>query len=372
MSKRGNGEGTIYFSDKLNRWVGQFTAGYKQDGSINRKTVYGKTRKEVAEKITAKQNEVNNKIFIDKSSITFESLARDIIDRQYKSNLLKEVSYIRKLDILRLIQKTKLAKKQIQDISISDINNTLAEFTDYSNSTINKVSILIRYTLDNAVLNKIIASNPYNIKGAIIKPKSAKLDKKVEALTIDEQKDFLAKLRHSNDYYKDVLLVALYSGMRIGEILALSNKDIDLNNNVIHVRKTLTRSINDSFIVGDTTKTYSGTRDVPMLPQIRHIFSTNQNEGLIFTKNDKLIAPTTINEHFKKICKSADINTPVNTHMLRHTFATRCIESGMSAVVLSKILGHKNIEVTLNTYTSVFNKYKNDEVDKVVQYFDAI
>lgn len=58
--------------------------------------------------------------------------------------------------------------------------------------------------------------------------------------------------------------------------------------------------------------------------------------------------------------------------MLRHTFATRCIEAGMSAIVLQKILGHKDIETTLNTYTSVFNKFKEDEMNKFKNYINAL
>ena len=58
--------------------------------------------------------------------------------------------------------------------------------------------------------------------------------------------------------------------------------------------------------------------------------------------------------------------------MLRHTYATRCIESGMSAVVLSKLLGHTDIETTLNTYTSVFNKFKEDEVQKYLDYINQL
>lgn len=62
----------------------------------------------------------------------------------------------------------------------------------------------------------------------------------------------------------------------------------------------------------------------------------------------------------------------VNTHMLRHTYATRCIESEMSALVLSKLLGHKDIETTLNTYTSVFNKFKEDEIQKYLDYINQL
>jgi len=389
MSKRGNGEGTIYYSEKLGRWIGQFSAGYKEDGTLNRISIYGKTRKEVSEKIIAKQSAINGKTFINKSIITFEQIASAVITQQYENNLIKEASYMRKIDTLNLIKKTSLANMKVQQIEIIHINNALSSLKDYSNSSINKVNMLINNTLDYAVLNKIISSNPYKIKGAIIKPKSNKKDKKIEALTIDEQKAFIKELENSNDEYKDILLIALYTGMRIGEILALSAEDIDLKNNLIHVNRSLTKTMY-SIIIGDSTKTYSGTRDVPILPQLLYLLHSYKNRiGLLFTNNGKIISPSTINTHFKKICKDAGIRSyiikkrkdtkfvnlktsSVNTHILRHTFATRCIESGMSAVVLSKILGHKGIEVTLNTYTSVFNRFKEEEIQKVTSYFSSM
>lgn len=389
MSKRGNGEGTIFYHKTLKRWIGQFTAGINIDGSINRKTVYGKTRREVSEKLIAKQQEINTKTFINKSNIVFENLAEEIIERQYNNNLIKCSSYLRRIDTLKILKKTPIAKMKIQDISIIDINTTLSSLTNYSNSSINKVNILINNTLDYAVLNKVIPNNPYKIKGAIIKPKSNKKDKIIEALTIDEQKALVEELNKSNDEYKDILLIALYSGMRIGEILALSAEDIDLKNNLIHINKSITKTM-EYITIGDTTKTYSGTRDIPILPQLMYVLKRYNNRiGLLFTNKGRLIQPTTINSHFKKICKDAGIKvyitkkkkdnkyvnlktSSVNTHMLRHTFATRCIESGMSAIVLSKILGHKSIEITLDTYTSVFNKYTEEEIQKVTYYLSSL
>ena len=103
-------------------------------------------------------------------------------------------------------------------------------------------------------------------------------------------------------------------------------------------------------------------------------------------KNGEFITPPMINNHFKKVCKDAGIkpdkyvftrfakngvrtvrsNTSrVNTHMLRHTFATMCIEAGMQPVVLQKMLGHRSIKTTLDVYTSVFDKYRDKELNKL-------
>lgn len=63
------------------------------------------------------------------------------------------------------------------------------------------------------------------------------------------------------------------------------------------------------------------------------------------------------------------IETPISTHVLRHTYGTRCIESGMRAVALQRLMGHTDISITLNTYTSIFNKYKRKKIEKVNDYF---
>lgn len=215
MAKRGNGEGTIYFSEKLNKWVGQFTAGRKADGSLNRKSVYGNTRKEVAQKIVEKQNEINKNTFVDKSSMILIDLIKKQIIQSYNANQVSEVTYLRNISTLKCISKLPIANMEIQKIEISDINNSLLLLKNYSNSVIEKTCGMISTTFDNAVLLKIIYVNPFKIRGAIIKPKSVKLDKKIEALTIDEQKLFVNELSKTNDKYKDIFYIALFTGMRI-------------------------------------------------------------------------------------------------------------------------------------------------------------
>ena len=387
MGKRGNGEGSIYYNENLKRWVGQFTAGYKDNGKLNRKTVYGKTRKEVATKINEKQNEINNNTFVDKSNVIFYELAQKYIDDRYNSNIVTATTYLSNTYALKRLKQTNIYSAKIQDITADFINKELVKLKKYSASVIEKEKSIISNTLDLAVLNKLIYNNPFSIKKSIIIPKSDVPTREVDALTVDEQKALVEELKSKDYRYKEIILIALYSGMRIGEILALEDKDIDFKNNVIHVNRTLTKSENQKIVVGVKTKTYAGKREVPLFPQIKDYFE-NMPQGLIFTYNSKIILPVTINSAFKRICKNAGIRldkyplhrgnkviqlntSKAHTHMLRHTFATRCIEAGMQAIVLQKILGHKDISVTLNTYTSVFNKFKQTEIEKVTNYLDT-
>lgn len=382
--KRGNGEGSIYYSEKLGRWVGQVSNGRKIDGSINRKSFYGKTRSEVKNKINEALNNIQKNQFVDSSRITLIDIINQYIEDQYNANQIILITYARKKRTAEVVEKMPIGKMPIQKITPGQITSCLSELTEYSNSYISKVTEIITTAFDIAVAKNIVSNNPFKIKGLIIKPKSNKPIKKVSALTVDEQKAFVKELESYYEPYRTIFYILLYSGIRVGECLALKKEDVE---NVIHVNKTLTKDFNDKIILGKTTKTYAGLRDVPILANLKPILTSYiPNEDFLFKMKGEFISPAQINAHFKRICAKADIrvkkakasnnktykSSEVNTHMLRHTFATRCIEAGMSAVVLSKILGHKNIQVTLNTYTDVFDKYRKEEMMKVDEYFSQL
>ena len=205
MPRRGNGEGTIYYSEKLNKWVGQFTAGRKSDGSLNRKSVYGATRKEVKEKMTTALSQVQDDTFIDKSEITVYEIAHEIVEDKKKSNEIGSSTYNRAKYTLSIIENSNLGKMPIQKVTARNIKNFLNDNTDYSDSSLKKIYQLLGQTFKRAVERNYIIRNPITFEEAR-KPKSSKKKTKVEALTIDEEKRLISALSCEKSKYKPIIL----------------------------------------------------------------------------------------------------------------------------------------------------------------------
>lgn len=364
MSKRGNGEGTIYFSEKLNKWVGQFTAGRKENGKIDRKSVYGNTRKEVKEKITKALADVQNKTFINKTDITIYDIANEIIDDKKKSNKISASTYNRAKYTLKIIEKSKLGQSPIQKVSAKDIKDFLNDNTSYSESTLKKIYQLLGQSFKRAIERNYIIKNPITFEEAR-KPKSSKKSIKVESLSIDEEKKLISALSNENTLYKPIILLMLFTGMRVGEVLALKWESI--NDDFIDIQQSLTRNEDGKVILGENTKTENSLRQIPINNILKEIISEIPcTDNFLFPN----ITPRNVQDFTNKFNATNCIKNHLHPHIFRHTYATRCIEAGINIKVLQKKLGHKNIQTTLDTYASVFDKFEGQEDDKLLKYYE--
>lgn len=374
--RRGNGEGTIFEDKKNKRWIGQYILGIAEDGKAIRKSVYGKTQKEVINKLNEVKYQMNNDIYVEKNGIKLVKIMEDIREEKLASNTISGGQYARLKWTINKIKNSKLGEMKIQDVTKNDIQEFLNSIKDLSDSYIKKLYEQFVQAYRRAEIKKYITYNPMY---EVIKPKSDKQTKVVEALDINVQKaftEYLNKVSIENEPYKNIFLIQMYMGLRIGEVLALSTENIDLENKLLYVKRTLTNDKEFSIILGNKTKTYAGNRTLPIPDFLMPIFEeqikySNENlHNLIFTTNDNYIRTSAINKELKRIfeeeLKTSSKN--ISTHCLRHTYGTRCIEAGITAVVLQRLMGHKDVTVTLNTYTSVFNKFKEEELEKVNNY----
>ena len=379
MSKKlGSGSGSFYFDKTKQKWLVQRYITDFETGKSKRKIKTFDSQEEAEKYLSTIMYQKENPIYIKKNGLPINEIMRVNLNKKVDNNLVQARQYNRTLKTIETIEKSYISKKNIEDINSEELQGYFNTLKDYSNSYIKKIYEQYSQAFKYAMNKGYIIRNPLC---DVVRPRSNKQDKVVRALEIEEQQmltDYLINQDLNTCPYKNAFLIQMYMGMRIGEVLALQNTDIDLKHNLVKVDKTLTTDINDKVIIGKSTKTYAGIRDLPIPPHIRPFIMEQMEEGknnidnqLFLNSKGNLVDPRNANVALKKILKDNFNITGITTHSLRHTYGTRCIEAGMRAVALQRLMGHTDVGITLNTYTSVFNKYKKSELEKVNDYYLA-
>lgn len=202
-------------------------------------------------------------------------------------------------------------------------------------------------------------------------PKTLQIETQKQVYTEKEYKKIIDYILKNISNKSVGILIGIYTGMRIGEICALQWRDIDFEEKIINVNKTIQRIYNPldelepSKVIITPGKTKNSIREIPISNDIVKILKTlkENDDFYILSNKKKPIEPRTYRKFYNKFMKAAGIE-PIKFHALRHTFASINIENGTDVKTISEILGHSDISITLKTYTHISNKSKAKAIDK--------
>lgn len=274
--------------------------------------------------------------------------------KKYSQNIVNHI-----IPILGDYDIEKLSPIILQKFAISLREKSL------SSNTINGVILLLKSSLKKAVLMKVVKEE---WSSSIVYPKVK--EKKIECFSNEEQKRIENYILNNGNFRLYGIIIALYTGLRIGEILALTWEDIDFVKKMIIVNKTCY----DSWEKGrykkiiDTPKTESSTRVLPLpnqlLIHLKKLREGSRGDYVIDGRTEYGAEVRSYQKSFERLLNNLDIPHK-GFHALRHTFATRAIEVGMDVKTLSEILGHHSPTITLKRYLHSMLEHKCEMMEKV-------
>lgn len=245
----------------------------------------------------------------------------------------------------------------------------------YSKSTLSQTRSLMKILFDYALDNEIITSNPVTRKVKVV---GGKDERSARILTRQEQSELISCLDHYN--FRNQYLFILNTGLRCGEMIALTWDDVDFKARKVSINKTATVIATNSQVIVNPPKTKSSIREVPLTREAVRILNEQkkgkviriENSMYVFTGNDgEIISAQNYSRTLSYICKKNGIE-PISMHSLRHTFATRCIEAGMKPKTLQAILGHSTLAMTMNKYVHTTDDEKSKELELVEHALSSV
>jgi integrase len=238
-----------------------------------------------------------------------------------------------------------------------------------SQKSIKDILIVLKMVLKFGAKNKFLEYKQFDVQFPTEREKHD-----IEVLSKANQKKIMTYVQEHFTFRNLGVYICLSTGMRIGEICALTWDDVDADTGIIHVRQTLQRIYimengrKYTELVLDSPKTKNSIRDIPMTKELQKMLKPVKkivnSSFFVLTNDAKPTEPRTYRNYYKKLME--ELNIPeLKFHGLRHSFATRCIESACDYKTVSVILGHSNISTTLNLYVHPNLEQKKKCIDKM-------
>lgn len=390
-NKRANGEGSIskYIVNGVNKgWRASISVGSDENGKYIRKQFYGKTQKEVKEKLEEFKKQMSLGALPSDDKLTLEHWYYTWLF-DYRIKDLKPKSFEKYEGIYRnYIKGSTIGKIKLKDLRATHLQKHYNELLDIYNkpvSTVKSLNTRLKPCLAEAERQGYIQKNYCKM---VTLPKD-NTTKEIKVLSSDQQKLFIEAIKGHN--LEVLFLVALSTGLRLGEILGLKWSDIDFNTGTLTVNRTLQRVTQidrngnrESKVIEQLPKTKNSIRSIPIPKNILiklkdHRLEQNKNRlklGDLYSNNDyvfcdKLGYPIDDKKparNLKTILTKLGIE-PIKFHGLRHTYATRLFEANVPPKTVQVLMGHYDISITLDIYTHVMEGTKLEAVEKLNEIF---
>jgi len=268
-------------------------------------------------------------------------------------NTRKYSTYIKYLKLYEFHIKEALKQAKISDISNTFINKNIfntEQGKNTSENTRHSIIVIINQILQYA--SEYFACSEIKLTNKFIHAQN----KRIEIINHSEQALLLRYLSQNMDLSKAGIILCISTGLRLGEICALKWEDIDLEQMIIHIKRTVQRiacsdADKKTSLIITPPKSIFSAREIPISKEINMLLNqmSMMQTGIYVLGGNMPLEPRTYQKRFKKYLR--DINAKeYNFHTIRHTFATNCIDSGMDVKSLSEILGHSDVKITLNRY----------------------
>lgn len=360
MGRRGHDEGSIYQRESDGKWVAAVNLGYGPDGKRKRKVIYGKTRKEVSEKlkIALRDQQQGFPIAVERQTVSqfLDKWLQDSVKPTVRSKTYDSYGQIVRLYIapaLGKIQLAKLSPQQVQAFLNAKLESGL------SPRTVQYCHAILRRALGQAYK---WAQVPRNVATLVDPPRVRRHE--VQPFTPDQARAFLASIQ--GDRLEALYTVALSLGLRQGEALGLRWSDVDLERGMLTVRMALQRVGGKLQLVEPKTERSRRTLRLPQVTlaalkahRVRQLEERLlagaqwQDSGLVFTSTiGTPMEPRNAFRRYQEALSRAGL-PHFRFHDLRHTAATLLLAQGVHPRVIMEILGHSQISLTMNTYSHV-------------------
>lgn len=363
-------KGENIYKRKDQRWEARYIRGHREDGKALYGYCYGKTYKEVKQKLQIKRKEHDMALEEENHTIV-KSFGECCLEwLQLTRSRVKESTYVKYGAVLEKYILPRFGAGQIRElsaVSVEQFSHDLLYINQLSCKTVRDILSILHSAM------KYAGKQCQEPTTEIIYPKNTVQETRV--LTPDEQRTFTRYLLMDTDLYKFGTLLSLMTGIRIGELCALRWCDILLEEEVIRVCATMQRIQSFDSSKGAKTKVIisqpksrTSARIVPLTKQAlalcRMYQCGNPNAFILTGVSDRFCEPRAMQYRMQKYVTECRLDG-VHFHTLRHTFATRCVEVDFEIKTLSEIMGHSSPKITLERYVHSSLQLKKDNMNKL-------